>query len=536
MATSTTNFNLNLPEENDFYDVNLENENMIKIDDVLQKHKESLNDHENQLDLIENMPEVTTAISDETLFVGAFKDKNSTGTLYKRTFSTMWGYIQGKIANVLGLTKTGYNGNSATSTKATNDSNGNNIVNTYATKTDVNSKINNPLPWNHNYLSSGYSDDLQYRKIAEGSISYNENNWSFYSELEMVHHNSGGVFESGNLVIGLRGTNGSIGLKKVSFNSINGSYTNLGKTQLNYKIDTENKKIHLEILAYCPLNYTTVLFRNNLTRINDMLTNSSKFWTFPESKTYIQSSETMQSGATDEYTNIPLTVLDNEVIPISKGGTGAKTSKVAQYNLLKDMEEVTTDLGDDAYITCNYIESSNTKGVIYKRKTSTLWNYIKDKISSVLGLTASNYKGTSAKATNDKDGNDITTTYAKATMATQTENGLMSSSDKSKLDKFARKIKNYDNETTGTNVNFEFKDSNINKLLKMGIPQDNTQSYVSNKTSYFLKVYSSLINAEKNSIQSTGITSFILPPNIKANVAYNVSGTKQYIVLYAEYL
>lgn len=60
-----------------------------------------------------------------------------------RTVSQIWAYIQSKISSVLGLTKDAYGGKAASAssadsaTKATQDGSGNNIVDTYATKTEL---------------------------------------------------------------------------------------------------------------------------------------------------------------------------------------------------------------------------------------------------------------------------------------------------------------------------------------------------------------------------------------------------------------
>ena len=60
-----------------------------------------------------------------------------------RPVKLFWNYIKSKLSSVFGLTETNYDGKSATSgvadsaTKATQDSNGNNIVNTYATKSEL---------------------------------------------------------------------------------------------------------------------------------------------------------------------------------------------------------------------------------------------------------------------------------------------------------------------------------------------------------------------------------------------------------------
>lgn len=51
MATKTTNYNFELPEENDFYDIHLENANIKKIDTALQENKQNINNHKNNTDI-----------------------------------------------------------------------------------------------------------------------------------------------------------------------------------------------------------------------------------------------------------------------------------------------------------------------------------------------------------------------------------------------------------------------------------------------------------------------------------------------------
>lgn len=51
MATKTTNYHFELPEENDFYDIHLENANMKKIDTALQENKQNINNHKNNTDI-----------------------------------------------------------------------------------------------------------------------------------------------------------------------------------------------------------------------------------------------------------------------------------------------------------------------------------------------------------------------------------------------------------------------------------------------------------------------------------------------------
>lgn len=87
------------------------------------------------------------------------------------------------------------------------------------------------------------------------------------------------------------------------------------------------------------------------------------------------------------------------VLPIDKGGTGKTTGKAATNNLFSDINNLNTDPDDTARIVFKYGSPSDSNGIFFARAITNLWNYIKGKISSVLGLTASSYGGNAATAT-----------------------------------------------------------------------------------------------------------------------------------------
>ena len=96
-------------------------------------------------------------------------------------------------------------------------------------------------------------------------------------------------------------------------------------------------------------------------------------------------------------------------LPIANGGTGATTAKGAQNALLSDMQTETTAIDDSTEFVMKYGTPTDTKGALFKRSATLVWNYIKDKISSVLGLTATAYGGKASTAEiADKTVNDIT--------------------------------------------------------------------------------------------------------------------------------
>ena len=84
--------------------------------------------------------------TDADYYVGQYAGCGTKNTSYKRrTLLSLWNYIAGKISSVLGLTASSYAGKAATAgtaDKAVADGSGNNIANTYATKTELNAKQN----------------------------------------------------------------------------------------------------------------------------------------------------------------------------------------------------------------------------------------------------------------------------------------------------------------------------------------------------------------------------------------------------------
>ena len=107
-------------------------------------------------------------------------------------------------------------------------------------------------------------------------------------------------------------------------------------------------------------------------------------------------------------------------IPLGSGGTGGGSATAAEYNILsKARTDLSAyDLGDTNRIPFLSTSPSSSGGIIAGyRTTLSVWNWIKGKISSVLGLSTTGYTGnaaTATKATQDSDGNAINATYFKS--------------------------------------------------------------------------------------------------------------------------
>lgn len=159
-----------------------------------------------------------------------------------------------------------------------------------------------------------------------------------------------------------------------------------------------------------------------------------------------------------------------DILPTTKGGTGmnAASKSVLTSSLINSLSPGTSIPMDADYYVAQYANGGTSTTSYHRRPVWALWEYIKGKISSVLRLTDSDYAGKAAtagtadKAVADNSGNDIETTYAtkselsthtrdttvhitasertawnakaSTSVATTSANGLMSKTDKAKLD------------------------------------------------------------------------------------------------------
>ena len=105
---------------------------------------------------------------------------------------------------------------------------------------------------------------------------------------------------------------------------------------------------------------------------------------------------------------------------VANGGTGKTTGKDAANYFLNELTTGSSAPVDDDYFICQYAGGGITTTTYQRRPVSKLWNYIKGKISSVLGLTATNYGGKASTAgTADKTVNDISITFPYVTESGQ---------------------------------------------------------------------------------------------------------------------
>ena len=90
-------------------------------------------------------------------------------------------------------------------------------------------------------------------------------------------------------------------------------------------------------------------------------------------------------------------------LAVANGGTGATTANAAANAFINSLTTGTDIPKDEDYYVCQWAGGNSETPVntaYTRRPISKLWNYIKDKISSVLGLTATQYNGNANTATN----------------------------------------------------------------------------------------------------------------------------------------
>lgn len=135
------------------------------------------------------------------------------------------------------------------------------------------------------------------------------------------------------------------------------------------------------------------------------------YWT--KVKNYI---DTKLSGKSDTGHKHSASDIASGVLPVANGGTGVTTQADINKAFISNLDVGNSDVTDGTEFVSSWASNNGfaetAEGALnkpYKRQFIKVWNYIKGKISSVLGLTATNYSGNSATATTaDKTVNDIT--------------------------------------------------------------------------------------------------------------------------------
>ena len=286
--------------------------------------------------------------------------KNTGGThwgLY--TLSTFWNYIKDKISSVLGLTAANYGG---TANKATNDGNGNNIVNTYALKSNLQ-----------------YTKSINIMKVDGSSDT------SYYLIAKTPSSNEPGNIDS----IFVNGSDYMNRMFEGSIRTRTGNYVfNYGKNNLPIEIyEQTDGTINVYWLVSDAYNRVAL----NITATEIITTYGGNL-----------------SPVTPTGSKMTLTEYDYKsyrVLPVARGGTGVTTQSDINKAFVSNLESGESDVTDGTEFVSSYASDNGfaetAEGALnkpYKRQFIKVWNYIKGKISSVLGLTKDNYGGKAAKS------------------------------------------------------------------------------------------------------------------------------------------
>lgn len=126
-------------------------------------------------------------------------------------------------------------------------------------------------------------------------------------------------------------------------------------------------------------------------------------------------------------------------LPVGRGGTGASSSKGAQYNIMNDILEGTANASDSDVFILKHHTPSATDGALLTRSAAQVWAWIKSKCDGLYQPRGS-YASSSHTHTITNVSNLQSTLDSKASVshthsnATATASGFMSNTDKSKLD------------------------------------------------------------------------------------------------------
>lgn len=103
------------------------------------------------------------------------------------------------------------------------------------------------------------------------------------------------------------------------------------------------------------------------------------------------------------------------ILPIERGGTGKSTAAEALSVLASSSTTPTTSdiTADDTKILSS--NSSGSWSNVYATTALSVWNYVKGKLKTVIGLDENSYSGTSDRAISDGSGNVIEDTYVTKT-------------------------------------------------------------------------------------------------------------------------
>ena len=235
-------------------------------------------------------------------------------------------------------------GNATTADKATNDGNGNNIVDTYALKSDLQ-----------------YTKSINITK-ADGS----SDTW-YYLIAKTRSSNELGNIDS----LFVNGSDYQNRMFEGSIRTRSGNYVcNYGKNNLPVELYEQTDGT---INVYWLVSEAYIRVALNITATANITIYGGNL-----------------SPVTPTGSKMTLTEYDYKsygVLPVERGGTGQTTANAAANSFINSLTTGESVPVDSDYYVCQYVNGGTTTTTYHRRPISKLWEYIKGKISSVLGLT-----------------------------------------------------------------------------------------------------------------------------------------------------
>jgi len=120
----------------------------------------------------------------------------------------------------------------------------------------------------------------------------------------------------------------------------------------------------------------------------------------------------ISNGTTGVWTDFSASLIKSGTLPVARGGTGQTSAINAANAFLNALSTGSSTPHDEDYYIAQYAGGGTTTTTYHRRPVSALWAYMKSKITADTSLNVAS-ASTATKATQDADGNTISSTYLK---------------------------------------------------------------------------------------------------------------------------
>ena len=311
--------------------------------------------------------------------------------------------IQTQIANIVnGTTVVG---------KASNDANGNDIPTTYATKAelapvatsgDYDDLTNKPTAGTNIEISvsnviSAPNVAAKAEAVGSFTLSLDPQTYELSIQAKDVNGTNIGTAQTVDLPIETMVVSGSYddATQSITLTLQNGQTITFSVAGLVAGLQTQ-------------LTFDSTPVQNSTNPVTSggvytALAGKQNTLTFDAAPTQNSTNPVTSGGVYNALQNVTPSSVDlstaTGTLPASHGGTGKTTLAEAGSAIINALSVGESTPSDNDYYVCQYAGGGTTNTNYYRRPVKALWEYIKGKISSVLGLTASSYGGNAATAT-----------------------------------------------------------------------------------------------------------------------------------------